>query len=90
MFGVAGGNNAKTVRQANAEKLALRIFEQADGAPVTRATVDDQLTRWRSHPPACRCAAPCDLAATVSTSRVWCVLWAWQASIARTRRLAQR
>jgi hypothetical protein len=87
---VAGNANAKTIRQANAEILGLRIYDQADGRPVSRVMVEDQLERWRSHPPGCQCPARCDLAATVSTSRVWCVVWAWQASIARTRRLAQR
>jgi hypothetical protein len=86
---VAGADNARTVRQANAEILALRIFNQADGEPVTRATVEAALSQWRAHPPACQCGL-CDRARTVSVSRVYCTVWGWQASIARTRRLAQR
>jgi hypothetical protein len=90
LFGVAGSANAKLRREAVAEILALRIFNQANGEAITRRVVEAQLTQWRSHPPGCRCDAPCDLADTVSVSRVWCVVWGWQASIARTRRLAQR
>ena len=89
MFVVAGNANARTVRQESAEVLALRIFDQAGGEPVTRSTVEAAMTRWRAHRPGCQCGL-CDRARTVSVSRVWCVVWGWQASIARTRRLAQR
>jgi len=84
LFTVAGSANAKLKREAIAEILALRIFNQANGETITRRAVEAQLAQWR------RCDAPCDLADTVSVSRVWCVVWGWQASIARTRRLAQR
>lgn len=82
---IVSGSNAET----NAEILGLRIYSQAGGEPITRRTVETILEQWKSHPPDCRCGAPCYLAATVSVSRVWCVVWGWQASIARTRRLAQ-
>lgn len=90
MFTVAGSANARLIRERNAEILGLRIFNQAAGEPVTRRIVEARMTQWRAHPMGCSCAAPCDLAHTVSISRVWCVVWGWQASIARTRRLAQR
>ena len=41
------------------------------------------MEQWRSHPAACQCGV-CDLARMVSVSRVYCVVWGWQASIQRT------
>lgn len=89
MFVAARSANARLDREANAEILALRIYNQADGEPATRATVETAMSRWRTHRLECQCGL-CDRARTVSVSRVWCVVWGWEASIARTRRLAQR
>jgi hypothetical protein len=87
---VAGRDNARLRRERDAEVLALEIYRQADGEVITRRTVESTLARWREHSEGCRCPAPCELAAGVGVSRVWCVCWGWQASIARTRRLARR
>ena len=83
-------SNARRARETSAEVLALKIFGQAGGEPITRRQVEEQLAQWRLHGPACRCEAPCDLAASISVSHVWCCIWGWQSSLARTRRLAQR
>ena len=69
--------------------LALKIFDQAGGEPVDRATVEAAMAGWRAHPESCDCDW-CGPARKVSVSRVWCTVWGWQASIARTRRLARR
>lgn len=86
---MAGADNCQLKREGRAEVLALWIYNRAGGEPVTRREVDEQMHVWQTHRPGCRCEAPCDLAGTVSVSRVWATLWGWQASIARTRRLAQ-
>ena len=86
---VAKTERARTQKQAAGEILALKVFDQTGGQPIQRATVEAAMARWRAHPQTCGCGI-CDLARTVSVSRVYTTAWAWQASIARTRRLAQR
>ena len=83
---MAGADNAKLRREADGEVLGLAIWRQADAEIITRRVVESKLLAWREHPEGCRCPAPCELAASdISVSRVWCVVWGWQASIARTR-----
>ena len=88
--GRVSSSNARSTRETSAEVCALHIFTQAGGEPITRRQVEEQLAQWRTHAAGCRCDGPCDLAASISTSHVWCVVWGWQSSLARTRRLAQR
>jgi hypothetical protein len=83
------GRNNASKRQKSAEVLALKIYNQAGGERIERATAEAELTQWRAHPPTCQCGC-CGPARDVSVSRVWSVLWGWQESIARTRRLARR
>ena len=86
---VARTERARTEKQAQGEILALRLFDQADGALVTRADVETAMERWRAHPETCGCGI-CAAARSVSVSWVYTTVWAWQASIQRTRRLARR
>jgi hypothetical protein len=85
---VARTERARTIAQANAEILALKLFDQG-GRALARADVDAAMARWRAHPESCSCGV-CDRARSVSVSRVYTTIWAWNASIARTRRLARR
>jgi hypothetical protein len=78
-----------TVKRREAIELtALRIFNRADGIPVTRDDVCAALAAWREHPESCDCG--CDVARPVTVSQVWQTIRAWQESIMRTRRLARR
>ena len=78
-----------TVKRLEAiEVTALRIFNQANGIPITRADLASALAAWCEHPESCGCS--CAVARTVSVRQVWKVIWGWQESIMRTRRLARR
>ncbi|HET7667241.1 MAG TPA: hypothetical protein VFK56_14485 [Mycobacterium sp.] len=76
--------------EERAEFLALDIWGRADGAVITRRMVEEDLADLSGHSAGCTCPHSCDLAARVTVSRVWAVVWGWQASLARTRRLAAR
>ena len=67
--------------------LALKLFDPEQ--PATRVDVEVAIAAWRAHSPECSCGL-CGRARKVSVSHVWMCLWAWDQSIARTRRLARR
>jgi hypothetical protein len=76
-------------RQQAAERLALKIYCRANGEPITRRAVEAALAQWRAHPASCACGW-WEPARKLNVSAVWPIVWGWQSSIARTRRLAQR
>ena len=91
MFGVAGGNNAVTSREAAVEILALRAFNAADrdGVVVTRKLTDKLLADLGGHPGTCGCGL-CDLVELAAPSRVYWTASVWQRSINYTRARATR
>ena len=58
-------------REAQAEVLAVHLYSTATkaGVVITRRWVDGQLAALRSHPPHCRCSAPCGLSGAASPSK---------------------
>jgi hypothetical protein len=80
---VAGSANAKLLRDARVEIVALHIYELAYRTMevVTRRFVDRELGRLRTHEPDCRCEAPCAAAKNVSAARTFWVAHVWQNSV---------
>ena len=91
MILVAGGDNAKTSREAAVEILALKVFNAADrdGAVVTRRMTDKLLSDLGGHSDTCGCGLCC-LVELAAPSRAYWTASRWQRSINWTRALARR
>lgn len=86
------GIQAVTTREAATEIVSVALWARAYQADVsiTRAWVDSQLDRLKSHPPGCRCSEPCGLVGKVTANRVHWTATSWQRQYRRAGVLARR